>query len=328
MIVTTVKDLDTVTLGWTLDTSASKTRVELSVTAKEGTATAKSMEGVCDAKSHFSGFRLPEAALTGNWVGTLPEQKAALLNAVVEAIRIQAIESIERDKDRVEEGKEFVANLSSLAQETVKNGHIDGGMALLLHPDSATAIFGGQIADGAKLTKAIQVIAKTASEEMPQAKEWIKLDAEEYKSIHFHTFSFPIPPNAKDREKVVKLIGEKLEVVVGVGSQSVYFAVGREPIKALKQAIDGSAAGVDKTVPPVEISMELGAVAKFIAAEGKEEDRPKAAVVAGLLAASEGHDHVKLTAGPIPNGVKYRLELEEGILKLIGQLASLGSSSP
>jgi hypothetical protein len=322
MLVTTVNDLDTVTLGWTLDTSAEKTYAEISVTAKEGTETARAMANLRETKSRFSGFRLPGAALTGNWAGQMPAQKAALLAMIVDAVRDQAVSDIEQKGKRVEEGKRFVDNLASLLRETVNDGRVDGGMALLLQPDAVTVLAGGRIADGAKLTDAIKLMAKVASEEQPVFADWIKLDAEEYRSIHFHAISIPIPPDAKDREKVVSLIGEKLEVVIGVGPQSVYVALGREPLKTLKQAIDQSAADADKTVAPLEMSLALGAAAKFLAAVAKEEDRPKFALVARGLEDAVGRDHVKLVAAPIPNGVRYRLEFEDGILKLIGRLAT------
>ena len=60
-----VNDAETVTVGWTLDTAAQKTYVEVGVTAKEGTETARALAGVYGVKSQFSGFRLPGAALDG-----------------------------------------------------------------------------------------------------------------------------------------------------------------------------------------------------------------------------------------------------------------------
>ena len=212
----------------------------------------------------------------------------------------------------------------ALAVETVNSGRVDGGMALLLKPDAVTLLAGGYVADGAKLTDAVKLIAKVASQEKPAVAEWIKLDADECRSVHLHTLSIPIPPDARDREKIVSLIGEKLEVAIGIGPQSAYVAAGREPLKALKQVIEQSAADGSQNVPPVELSLAVGTTAKFIAAAAKREKiRSLAAMLAAALEPAAGRDHLKLTAISIPRGVKYRLEVEEGILKLIGRLTPL-----
>jgi hypothetical protein len=100
----------------------------------------------------------------------------------------------------------------------------------------------------------------------------------------------------------------------------VYVAAGRDPMDALKKAIEQSAADVSKSVPPLEISISLSKVADFIAAVGKPHERPQAAKFAAALKQSSGGDHAILRAQPIDNGMRYRLEIEPGVLKAIGLL--------
>lgn len=319
-----VDDADTVTLGWNLDAAAQKTCVEVGVTVKEGTQTDRALAGLHDVKSQFRGFRLPDAVLMGNWAGQLPTQKAAALTALTELLRVGAVDRIEREGSRVDEGRQFVADLAALTVETINSGRIDGGMAVVLKPDALTLAAGGYVADGDKLTKTLKLIAKVASEERPEVAGWIRLDAEECRSVRLHTLSVPLPAQVNDRARIVSLIGEKLEMAVGIGPQSAYVAVGREPLKVLKQVIEQSAAEGAQDVPPVELSLSAGGAAKFIAATARQE---KVRALAGLLAAalepSAGRDHVRFTAGAIPHGVKYRLEVEEGILKLTGRLTAM-----
>jgi hypothetical protein len=142
--------------------------------------------------------------------------------------------------------------------------------------------------------------------------------------VHLHTLSIRIPPAAKDREGIVSLIGDRLDMVVGIGPQSVCLAAGREPLKVLKQAIEQSAADSAPNVPPWEWSVSVGTTARFIAATAHSERiRSLATVLAASLDAAAGHDHVRLTVNSIPRGAKCRLEVEEGILKLIGRLTAL-----
>ncbi len=322
-VMAAVNDADTITVGWTLDIAAQKTYMEFGMTAREGTETARSLASVYDVKTQFSGFRLPGAAMVGNWAVPMPSLRIASLDAVVEAIHVLTTENGEKAEEQATVAKQLVADLADLVQANVKSGRVDGGMAVLLKPDAATLLTGGYVADGAKLNSAVKLIAAAAARRNPGVAEWIKLDAAEFQSVHFHTLSIPIPPEAKNREQAVSLIGEKLEMAVGIGRQSVYVAVGREPIAALKQVIEQSAADAPKNVPPVELSLAVGPVARFVAAGCPSQTiRSVAALLAAAVEPAADRDHLRLVASSIPNGVKCRLEVEEGILKLIGRLSA------
>lgn len=326
LLIGAVQDLEEVTVGWSLDHRTGRTFAEVSLTAREGTETARQVAHLRETKSNFGGFLLPDAAVTGNWTGRLPKGKIAMLTTVIEALRTQALKDIDQKdqpEKKAEGARKFVGELADLLQQTVDGGRVDGGMAVVLKPQSVTVLVGGYVADGAKLDKLARVLAQAARADNPAVGKWVKLDAGRHGDVRLHTVSVPIPPDAKDRDKVVGLIGEKLEVVVGIGTQSVYMAAGRDAMRTLKQVIEKSAAEAGKTVPPVRLSLSLGKLAGFIAASGEQKDRPKAALIAAELAKSEGGDRVKLLATPIARGVKYRLEVEEGILKLLGRLSTI-----
>ena len=48
-----------------------------------------------------------------------------------------------------------------------------------------------------------------------------------------------------------------------------------------------------------------------------------ASMIAAMLEQTGGKDHVTLTSTPITNGAAVRLEVEEGLLKLIGSLGQM-----
>ena len=60
----------------------------------------------------------------------------------------------------------------------------------------------------------------------------IKLDADKVGDVKLHTVTIPFGPETKDREKVVRMFGEELHIVVGVGTDSGYIAAGRSAGKA------------------------------------------------------------------------------------------------
>jgi len=90
----------------------------------------------------------------------------------------------------------------------------------------------------------------------------------------------------------------------------------------VKTAIDKSSELAGKAVPPLRITLDTEKLAKLLAVVSKEEDRPKAALAADLLAKSPSQDHVTLVASPIESGVRLRLEVEPGVLKALGMAAS------
>lgn len=343
-ITAAVNDVDQVTLGWSLDPEAQKTYLDVTVTARPGTETAEELAALTKTTTKFAGFRLPGATLTGILAGKAPPVDTSELSAVMEMVRTQAFrEADQKDqpKEKTELEKRVVGGLLDVIEAMVAEGRVDAGWAVTLKPDVATLVAGMFVVDAKKVEETLTELVEAVRKEEPKLVEKaLKMDAAEHKGIRFHTVSIPIPDDADNREKVVRMIGETLEVVVGIGKQSVYVSAGTDAMKTLTGAIDASLAEGVKKVPPMQITLSLGSLTKFIAEMGDtEEEREKAAKAAAVLEEAGDKDHVHLVATPIDRGVRLRLELEEGILKLIGKAlsevpglggpkASRGSSRP
>ncbi len=77
----------------------------------------------------------------------------------------------------------------------------------------------------------------------------MKVSAETYQGIHLHTVSLPTPD-----PELTPLVGDTLDMVVGIGDDKVLVAVGRDAAKTLKKAIDRSKAAAGKEVPPLQVT--------------------------------------------------------------------------
>jgi len=148
----------------------------------------------------------------------------------------------------------------------------------------------------------------------PQAATW-NLDAARAQDVRLHTLVIPVSKDAQDRRTLVRMFGEEVEVVVGAGEHSLYVAAGKNPVQALKQAIQGSRSKAPRKQPPVRFSLALGPLARFLAETGHQADRSQAARIAALLEQSGGKDHLRMTARPVERGTHVRLEIEEGVLR-------------
>ena len=123
--------------------------------------------------------------------------------------------------------------------------------------------------------------------------------------------SVAIPMNDDNAKK---LFGDTLEAYLGIGDQSVYFALGKGSLPMLKSIIDKAGPNAAANYP-FQLNFALAPILQFI---NSTNPNPQVAMAAQLLAGTSGKDHIRITAAVITNGVNYRIQAEEGVLKAIG----------
>jgi len=320
---TVINELDSMLIGFAIDSEAGTSYLDVEITALEGTKTAEGFAKAGGAKTNFAGFLMPEAALTANWSGKLADSDIAQSKAAIETMRAKALAELDNQglsDEETKQAKQLLDDLMDVILKTIESGTIDGGAALMLGSDTLTLLAGGYLADGAKLEKVFKDLVALAKEEDPAVADVVKLDAEKHQGVSFHALTLPMPPGP-DTDKIVPLVGEQLNAVVGIGEKEVYLSLGRDAAAKLKEAIDKSKAAPGKEVPPMQLSVAVGPIAKFVAQMGEEDARPIAAMIAAALEQAGGKDHVTLVSTPVERGVKVKLEIEEGILKVLGSLS-------
>ena len=161
---------------------------------------------------------------------------------------------------------------------------------MMLGPQTLTALAGVYVADGSILDKLVRRVFDEVSRAKPEVAALVKLDADRLSDVRFHVVSIPIPAESKDREKALQLIGENLEVAVGIGPTAVYAAAGRNALATLKRSIEASAASASSAILPLDIALDAEPIAAFAAVAGNAKDQPKAALVAAELKKTPGHD--------------------------------------
>lgn len=197
---------------------------------------------------------------------------------------------------------------------TLQAGVMDGGAVLNMAASSVTLVAGGFVGDPGKFESGLKKLAELAKDE-PKFPG-INWDADSHADIRFHTLSIPIP---EIEEQHREIFGEAIEVAVGIGKDSAYFALGRNCLEAVKGIIDDSAASPQKSVPPMEMTFSLGQIMEFAATVAEEEAQPMIEMISNMLASeANGRDHVRIVTQPIPNGARTRIEIEEGALQPIG----------
>lgn len=315
-----IRESDQITVGWGVDSQGGKTFLDFGLTAVAGTRLAEQMDGYKQLKSNFAGMQVPGAAASLRF--TMPIQKEDIEQAreSLKAVEEQAIAAVEKDDNLKDQGardaaKQVVSSLFAVLTATVESGKVDGGAALLLNNDKLKFIAGGFVADGKvvqdQLKKLVELARQSGDNDV--SIEDLKFNAARHQNVDLHTFSIPVPA---DEEEAQALFGEKLNVVVGTGPQSAYLAAGDQPEALLKKVVDGSAGGGQQETIPLQLVLSLAPILQFAA--NQETDDPILGVLAATAQKSAGKDHIRVTQRTVERGTMVRLEIEEGVLQLIG----------
>jgi hypothetical protein len=315
-----INDLDNVVVGIKIDNDKKNAFFDFAYTALPGTKLAKQIADNSKVTTNFAGFSKPEAAINVQFASATSGADVTQIQQMIETARAKGSAAIEKTS-KIDDGskakaKEALEDFLAAFQKTLEGGVTDGGASLELGDNSMSLVAGAYVADSQKVLDGIKKYAELETTELPK----VELDAETVGDVKFHNVTYKIP--AGD-EKAKKLLSENGEMIVGVGKNAVYFAVGADPVAAVKAAIAASAKSPKKAVMPFEMTIGLKQALEFAKSVADDDKKPLFENLAEAVdSADSGSDHVRLVGEPIKNGIRTRLELQEGVLKAIGRGAS------
>lgn len=326
-----LKQLDQLTVGLAVSPPARTAHFDIQATMLPGTEAAAEIAAAKPAKTEFAGFLDPKATVHGVWAAEGKPPRTEEIDKQIDAVRQQVLKQLETaglSGDEEATARKIIDDLLDLARQTLKTGRADGGFKAILDEKRATVVAGGFLADGAKLDEVLKRVAEAASNAAPDASSYYKLNAETYKGFRLHTASAPVPQDMDERERVTKLIGEEVEIVVAVGDKAVLVSLGRGAMEALKKTIDASQAAPGKAVEPFQINLSLAPFSRFMSVVGDENVQLAFERISEQISDLAGKDSVRLTISPIARGVQIRLLAEEGALKALANFAPPGMPVP
>ena len=187
-------------------------------------------------------------------------QAEQMLKGAKAAIVKQLDENDELGDKRRDLAKQLLNDVFNVLKKTAELKKSDAGLAVVLE-DHPAVIGGWMIAGGKRLDAALRKLAKAIGDENAELGQMVKLDAEELDGIKFHVATIPVPPSDGGRE----VFGETVQIVIGVSDSRLYFGAGKEPIAAIKKAIEASKEDPEKSIPPMELVVSAAPIAKFLA---------------------------------------------------------------
>ena len=319
-----VDGTEQITVGWAIDPAKQSTHIDTSITAVPGTGLARRMAMLSETKSKFAGFNIPGAAVSMNVTARSSKEDIDQSLIVLDTFRQKALEAIDKDKSLANDAdkqvaKDVLGSLLDVVQKTAESGKTDAGASLVLKPGELGFAMGIYVLDGPTLDSAFKKLVAAAKNE-PQFPD-VAFDSAKHGEVTFHTVTAPVAD-----PEAAKLLGDTMDLYVGIGPEALYTAFGTDGLTLVKQAIDDSAANAEETVSPFNLTIALTPIAKFV--ESMDND-PMAGMVVAALEKSTGKDHVVIDGTSIPNGVNYQVKIEAGVLQLIGQMGAMaGAGGP
>lgn len=313
-LVKMADELDEIMIGFAIDVPGKRTYLDVNVTAREGTKLAKQYALMADAKSAFAGFLLPNAAATLNFSATSSKEEIEQTATLLKGVKQNAMKEIDNDPnlDAAKRGaaKEVLGSMMDVLVKTVEGGKLDGGAVLMLDSKTVDFAAGGLVADGKAIEDSFKRLIELAKNE-PDFPN-VKLNSGSHGGITFHSVTAPIPDSESEARDI---LGDKVNIVLGTGPKAVYIAFGKNAESLLKQIIDKSAQDGSKSVPPMQLNIALLPILKFAASvDPNNEILPELIKVLGPT----GKDKINFITQPIKNGSSVRIQVEEGVLQLIG----------
>jgi len=307
-------------VGWGVDQQAGVTFLNVGMTAVEGSKLATQMLSYGTSKSGFAGVALPDAAATVQFNSQLNETDIPQIVDSLKIAKEQALEQVDEDDELPTEEsrkavKRIIVGIFEVITDTVKNGKLDGAASLALGPQSVQLLAGGYVADGLAIEREVKRLLELAKEveDNPQLDN-VKLNRETHRDVNLHTLALPVPADEADARRV---LGDQVDIALGTSTNSIYLAVGPDALQILKDAIDRNAEGIDGPPLPMSLQVALSPIAQFVASL---DDEPALQRMADVLESNADRDGISITASSsAERALSYRIEVQEGVLSLIGQ---------
>lgn len=320
-----IHDVECVTLGSKMAESG-EISVDLTVKALPGSDVANELNKGKMTDSAFAGMLQPEAAVSAIWSVALPavasDYEWSEFFGLLKTEAFRKIDSQGKGPEVTSASKDFVSGMLAVARDTLSEGQLDGAMSVVLEPDRVVLLSGKNVSSGDEVERALGQLVKAARAENPGfVDQVLETDVAEVNGVRMHQVSVPISGGTPDREKMVRVFGDTLDIVVGIADQAVYLAVGRDALEVLKDAV---AKKETQEVPPMTLTLSLQELSEFQAELGKEKERARAAKAAELLKASDAGDTVTLRCLPLENGAHYRLTIDAGVVQMFVRAAFSG----
>jgi len=309
-----INELESVTVGFNIDQTRQSVYLDVGVTGKDGSDTAKQF-AYEDTTTQLAGFLTESAAAQMNLSSSFDPAQAEQINISLEALRTQAITQIQNDitipnEDLRALAIKAISTFMDVGKATFSSGKIDMAGSVDLTDGAISVAAAVVVPQAEQLDQIVRELVKIASAQDPSFPEF-EIDALKKGDTSFHVVRIPLPEQEIEARAA---FGEAVEISIGMGPDRVYIGMGKDNLKRLSAAIDASAADKGKKVSAALLQGSANKILQFAAEQSQDLILQQAAAAAASVA---GRDSVSMELSAIKNGARFRMEVEAGVLKAI-----------
>lgn len=311
-----INDTDEVIAGLSVDEENNRVYIDMKFVGTPDSRLARQCEAMKDAPAtRFGGFLFDDAAMNFHFSGKMLEDDVVQLQSMIDDLKSAAIKEIESEveegemsEDEMEVAKRIIGDLVNVLRDSMADGVLDMGAAVTLGDDSPAMAMGLKIANGTQLEASVKELAEIAQSE--NAPLEFRFDTGTENGIRFHEVEVQVP---ESEEEARDILGEKVQILLGVGDDVLYAAAGDAGKELLKKCMTGSASGDQ---PAMQANFHLLPFLHFMS---KFQDAAELKMIADALP-DEADDRIRMTVEMIENGQLFRMEMQDGVLEIFGKV--------
>ncbi len=312
--------IDQITIGISVDAEEKIASFEVIVKPIEDSAVQRHFAALPEATTRFGMLVDQDSAIMAHV--TIAEMDDRMKQLSTKAINdyhqqvmavLEASDEVSTDREREVFG-ELLGSLTEIATATVDSGSVDMAMRITGDSKKLTLVAATKIADRAPVDAMVRRIAELADGD--PGFETIELEVAEHDGVAIHAFKLAPSGdgNVSAGAGMMKaLFGDSADIYVAVSEEALFLAIGVDGLEQLKVAMQLE----EKLVPPMEAVIDLKPIIRL--AMGALGDNQQMKMAVGLMGAQliNTDSHMSFSLKPSSDGMVFRGEAREGILRLI-----------
>jgi hypothetical protein len=321
-------DVDQIVWGLLVDSKKRVGAIDFAIIAVPESVLARALSGLSVPMSRFANLDgLKGAGITATFNASLGRDLALEIERGLDSVRQELLSKAEEEEnpELARMARTLTNKLVDFLKDVIAQPRVSTGAAIWLDPGKFAVVVAAQTPGSERVDALLQSI-HDAVKKQPGAEAVVEPEVAQQGEVKFHRVRVKLSPEADEtQQRLQELVGQdELELAAGVGPDIVLLAAGRDPIARMKEVLKVGNPGQRTEGNILSATMDLGAIFDFQArfAE-KEEERDEGARMAEAARKVGQPAMMKVAMSTIPRGVRWRLEINEGVLKIVRELQAM-----
>jgi hypothetical protein len=310
-------DGEKITIGMDASKENKRAVIDLAVDVTKDSKFAKYLTDIGGKTSHFASLIDEDSALAISVSWNMDKRERNSLTEVLKAARGELATRLGTE----EQPSKIADGLMDAFDATATAGHVDGFVRFAGEKPGDFVLVGGlKLATAKSAASSLSQILQRI-EENPEL-ELVERNVATHRGVALHRL---LGKNIRKQDE--RIYGGKPSLYVGIGSKVIWFTVGgNNAIDTLKKTIDQLAENAGKkqkpgASAPFRFTMHMG---RWVGVSGEDnggngdDARPRPGRDFARQAFAKGDDLLRVDIRPTETGGRFRIEMEEGFIRMLG----------